>query len=90
MDEQDKQAMEEVLKMEYAYDQFIDDNPEVQKRVERGYVEGMQQLIIAAVKDRFPALATQAHQQIAQIQKPDALKKIFLATKCCYHRGRSA
>jgi len=78
MDEQDKQVMEEVLKMEYAYDQLIDDNPDVQKRVERRQVELAQQLIIEAIQSRFPALATQAQQQIAQIQKPNVLKKFFL------------
>ena len=78
MDEQDKQVMEEVLKMEYAYDQLIDDNPDVQKRVERRQVELAQQLVIEAIQSRFPALATLAQQQIAQIQKPSVLKKFFL------------
>ena len=77
MDEQDKQTMEEVLKMEYAYDQLIDDNPDVQKRVERGQVEGMRRMMLTFIKSHFPSLATQTQQQIEQIQSPNALKKLF-------------
>lgn len=78
MDEQGKQVMEEVLKMEYAYDQLIDDNPEVKKRVERGRVEAMRDLIIAAIEIRFPSLVTQVQQQIEQIQKPKTLEKFCI------------
>jgi hypothetical protein len=60
-----------------SHDQLIDDNPDVQKRVERGHVAGMRQLMIAAIKGHFPSLATQTQQQIEQIQSPNALEKLF-------------
>jgi hypothetical protein len=68
--------MEEVLKMEYAYDQLIDDNPEMQKRVERGHVEGMRRTMLTFITSRFPSLAAQAQQQIEQIQNPKILDKL--------------
>lgn len=77
MDKQDKKVMEEVLKMEYAYDQLIDDNPDVQKRVERGEIEGMRRMMLTFIKGRFPSLATLAQQQIEQIQRPRVLEKLF-------------
>ena len=72
--------------MEYAYDQLIDDNPEVQKRVERGRAEallegqikGVQKVVLTFIKSRFPALATQAKLQIGRIQDTDTLEKLFL------------
>jgi len=82
MDEQDKQVMEEVLKMEYAYDQLIDDNPDVQKRVERGraeaLLEGMRKIVLISIEGRFPSLVIQVQQRIEQVQNPDAQKKLLL------------
>jgi hypothetical protein len=39
--------------------------------------QGMQRLILDAIKDRFPALADQAQPQIEQIQDADALETLF-------------
>lgn len=74
----------------YKYDMFIDENPDVQERVERsraqalaegeakGQAKGMQRLILAAIKDRFPRLATQTQPLIEQIQDTKKLEKLFL------------
>jgi len=81
MTEPEKQEMEEELEMVYKIDQFIDGNPRVEKRVERGVArgrtEGMQRLILTAIKDRFPTLADQAQLQIEQIQDADTLETLF-------------
>jgi hypothetical protein len=77
MTEPEKQEMEEELEMVYKIDQFIDGNPRVEKRVERGVARGMQRLILAAIQDHFPALADQAQLQIEQIQDTDTLETLF-------------
>ncbi len=40
MSEQDKKLVEEELRMHMAYDWFLDDNPDVQERVEKGELRG--------------------------------------------------
>ncbi len=40
MAEEDKQKVEEELQMEFAYDWFLDENPEVLERVDKGRIEG--------------------------------------------------
>ena len=86
MTDEQKEEMKEELKTVYKYDMFIDENPDVQERVERsrvqaleeGSAKGMQRLILAAVKDRFPTLADQAQSQVEQVQDSDALERLFL------------
>ena len=41
MSEQDKELIEEELRMHMAYDWFLDDNPDVQERVEKGVEKGV-------------------------------------------------
>ena len=41
MSEQDKELVEEELRMHMAYDWFLDDNPDVQERVEKGVEKGV-------------------------------------------------
>jgi hypothetical protein len=81
MDEPEKQEIEEELKMMYKIDQFIDGNPRVEERVERGIAqgraEGMQRLMLDVIKDRFPALTDQAQLQIERIQDADTLESLF-------------
>jgi hypothetical protein len=80
-DEQ-KEEMKEELKVIYKYDQFIDENPDVQERVERGITLGeirsLQRLAITAIKRRFPSLLDQAQTQIEQIQNTDTLDELIL------------
>ncbi len=76
--------------MEFAYDWFLDDNPEVQKRVEKaraegraeGYNEGgiqaLQQLILMLIQQRFPGVVTQTKLRIEQIQQVEKLEQFFL------------
>jgi hypothetical protein len=77
-----KEEMKEVLKVIYKYDQFIDENPDVQERVERsraqGEILGLQKAAMAPIKKRFPALLAQVQPLIEQIQKPDKLEELVL------------
>jgi tRNA U34 5-carboxymethylaminomethyl modifying enzyme MnmG/GidA len=90
MTDQQKEEMKEELKVIYKYDQFIDENPDVQERVERsraqaleegkaqGEVLSLQRLAIIALKRRFPTLLVQAQPQIKQIQNIDTLDELIL------------
>ena len=82
MTDEQKEEMKEELKMVYKYDMFIDENPDVQERVERGIAQGeilgLQKAAIAPVKKRFPALLAQVQPLIEQIQKPDKLEELIL------------
>jgi hypothetical protein len=77
-----KEEMKEVLKVIYKYDQFIDENLDVQERVERsraqGEILGLQKAAMAPIKKRFPALLAQVQPLIKQIQKPDKLEELVL------------
>ena len=72
--------------MEFAYDWFLDDNPEVLERVEkgekrgekRGEIQALQQSILMLVQKRFPLLAAQARPKIEQIQQVEELKQLLL------------
>jgi hypothetical protein len=72
MTDEQKQEIREELKVIYKYDQFIDENPDVQKRVERGRAEGeirgLQKAAMAPIKRHFPTLLVQAKPLIEQIQ----------------------
>lgn len=81
MSEQDKAQVEEELRMEYAYDWFIDDNPEVIERVDRSRIEGrtegallaLQRVVLDCVQSRFPNLALLAQQRLTQIRQVEQL-----------------
>ena len=80
MSYQEKLEIEEALRMQYQFDEFIDENPVVLERVARGEargkIEGLQEAILNTLHIRFSALATtsQAQQAITRIQNPEKLK----------------
>jgi hypothetical protein len=85
MSEQDKERVEEELRMHIAYDWFLDDNPDVQERVEKGAergkeegkLEGLRRSALKIVEKRFPSLADLAQQQIVAIAKVDELEQMI-------------
>jgi predicted transposase YdaD len=86
MSYQDKLDIEEALRTQYQFDEFIDENPVVLERVARGEargkiegkIEGLQDAILNILHVRFAALATttQAQQAIAHIQDVEKLKEL--------------
>jgi hypothetical protein len=78
LSEQDKQLVEEEIRMHMAYDWFIDDNPDVQERITKAELRALQQMVLDAVKNRFPLLAPLAQQQAALLQKPEALRQLVV------------
>jgi predicted transposase YdaD len=86
MSYQEKLEIEEVLHMQYQFDEFIDENPVVLERVARGEargeargkIEGLQESILNILHMRFSALATkpQVQQTIAHIQDVEKLKQL--------------
>jgi hypothetical protein len=89
MTEQDKKRIEEELHMHMAYDWFLDDNPDVQERVEkgevrgevrgelRGQLQGLQRSILKIIKKRFPSLVDLAQQRIVAITDQDELDQLI-------------
>jgi hypothetical protein len=73
----DRQRVEEELHMQYGYDWFIDDNPEVIERVAKGEIKGIQRSVIALVKRRFPRLEELAKQRVAQISDSSELENLI-------------
>jgi flagellar biosynthesis/type III secretory pathway protein FliH len=80
--EEDKQKVEEELRMEY--DSLIDENPEIQKRVAKGKAEGktegklqgLQEMVLEAVKDEYPPLIELAQEKVVHIRQPDSLRRL--------------
>src|SRR5450755_1604159 len=81
MSEQDKERVEEELRMHMAYDWFLDDNPDVQERVEkgelRGQLQGLQRSALKIVKKRFPSVVTSAQQRVVAITDLDELDQLI-------------
>ncbi len=81
MSEQDKNLVEEELRMHMAYDWFLDDNPDVQERVskgtEEGQLQGLRRSVLKIIKKRFPSLVDLAQQQIAAIVAVDELDQMI-------------
>lgn len=80
MSQQEKAQIEEELKMEYAYDFFIDENPDVIERMDRNRAQGAliasRKLALNYIQRRFPALALLAQERftrISQVELLDAL-----------------
>lgn len=73
VNDQDKQIVEEKLE---AYDSLLDDNPEVQRKVEKSKVEERQQAVLDVVEARFPALLKEAQQQIVHFDDRKDLKQL--------------
>jgi hypothetical protein len=85
MSEQDKERVEEELRMHMAYDWFLDDNPDVQERVEkgelrgelRGELQGLQRSVLKILKKRFPSVVASAHPRIVAITDQDELDQLI-------------
>ncbi len=85
MSDEDKQIVEEELRMQYHYDELIDTNPLVLERVARGEargeargkIEGLREAIIKILGKRFPALQAQVRQTIASIQDAKMLEELI-------------
>lgn len=77
LSKQDKQLVEEELRMYMAYDWFLDDNPDVQERVAKGELRGLQKSALKIIKQRFPSLVKQVQQPIAQINDLDELDQLI-------------
>lgn len=79
--EQEKHEIEEVLKMEYGYDFFIDENTDVLERVQmgeargraEGKLEGKLEVALNIIKSRFPAYAALAKPRLEQINDTNEL-----------------
>jgi flagellar biosynthesis/type III secretory pathway protein FliH len=76
--EEDKQHIEEELHMEY--DSLIDENPEFQQRFARkqaeGKLQGLQEMVLEAVKDEYPPLVELAQEKVVRIRKPESLRQL--------------
>ena len=81
MSEQDKKLVEEELRMHMAYDWFLDDNPDVQERVEkgelRGELHGLQRSVLKILKRRFPPIVDLAQQRVVAITDQDELDALI-------------
>src|SRR5947207_13013113 len=71
--EEDKQKVEEELRMEY--DSLIDENPEIKQRVAKGKTEGelqgLQKMVLEAVEGEYPPLVELAQAKVVHIRKAD-------------------
>src|SRR3954447_24264929 len=90
MSNEEKQIIQEELRMQYQYDSLIMENPTIIELVNRtlaegetkgkaeGKAEGLQEAIIELVSDRFPAqIVAQVQQTIAPAQDTEQLKKFL-------------
>ena len=63
--------------MYMAYDWFLDDNPDVQERVTKGELRGLQKSALKIIRQRFPSLVKQVQQPIALINDLDELDQLI-------------
>jgi hypothetical protein len=77
MSDQDKERVEEELRMPIAYDWFLDDNPDVQERVEKGELRALQRAVLKFLKRRFPSLVDAAQQRVVAITDQDELDQLI-------------
>ena len=75
--------------MHMAYDWFLDDNPDVQERVEKGVekgvekvmekgqLQGLQRSVLKILKKRFPSLVDAAQQRVVAITDQDELDQLI-------------
>lgn len=63
--------------MHMAYDWFLDDNPDVQERVVKGELRGLQKSALKIIKQRFPSLVELAQQPVAQTNDQDELDHLL-------------
>ena len=62
--------------MDYRYDSLIDEDPETKERVARGKVEALQESVVEAVKEQYPALTDLAQERVLLITQPQALRTL--------------
>jgi hypothetical protein len=72
---QDKRVVED--HMDYHYDSLIDEDPETKERVARGKVETLQEIVLEAVKEQYPALTELAQERVLRIKQPDVLHALI-------------
>ena len=93
MSEEEKQEVEEVLRMQYAYDYFIDENPDVQERIAKRSAEAaakaaakaaaeataktQQRAVLSVLSARFPLLEVQAQDIVRNIQDSQQLDTLL-------------
>ena len=81
MSDQDKQIVEEELRMQYHYDELIDNNPLVLERVARGKIEGevetLRKSILKFLRTRFSdSLVSLAEQVLSGIENIEVLDEL--------------
>lgn len=72
---QDKRVVEE--HMDYHYDSLLDEDPDVKERVARGKVETLQEVVVEAVKEQYPALTEFAQERVLRIKQPEVLHALI-------------
>lgn len=73
--EEDKEIVMKVIHTEY--DSLIDENLEVQKRVEKGAVQALQVAIMDRIQNDFPTLTELAQECLQYIDKPEEMRKLL-------------
>src|SRR5260370_40695500 len=53
MSDEDKRVVEEELFVQYRYDEFLKDNPAIQKLITEGKIEGIRDAVLRIVNIRF-------------------------------------
>ena len=73
--EADKQLVEDYMQ---SYDSLLDSDPYFQKRLDKRAAEreigALQQVVLEAVEEQFPALIDQARERVIQVKKPEILR----------------
>src|SRR5579859_785805 len=81
MSDEDKRIVEEELRVQYHYDELIDNNPLVLERVARGKIEGeietLRKSILKILRSRFSdSLVELAEQALSHIQDIETLDQL--------------
>lgn len=77
MSDEDKRIVEEELRVQYHYDELIDNNPLVLERVARGKIETLRETILRTLSLRFSdSLVGLAKQVLSHINNVEALYQL--------------
>jgi len=77
MSDEDKRIVEEELRVQYHYDELIDNNPLVLERVARGKIETLRETILRTLSLRFSdSLVDLAKQVLSHINNVEALYQL--------------
>ena len=75
LSEADKQLVEDYMEV---YDSLLDNDPYIQQRIANKATEReigtLQQVVLEAVEEQYPALVDQAREKVVQVKKPDILR----------------